>query len=130
MKGKNKLKWPVKKVTYIHVEVYDLHLWFFKDRKTMTKALEYIDCPTDNLETSLGRAWWGDNPKEKRAIFLVGVFDNSLDTLVHEIAHISSYMLQQVNIPLESASSEPLAYLQGYLFNKLKSKINIKKREK
>lgn len=50
--------------------------------------------------------------------FLIGVFDGSPQTLVHEMVHTAVKILDRCEIELADSNSEPLAYLVDWLFNK------------
>jgi hypothetical protein len=59
------------------------------------------------------------NKRTGEVIYMLGVFDGKLDTLVHELGHITLYVLDHVGIPVGPGdTSEAFCYLQGDLFTK------------
>lgn len=53
---------------------------------------------------------------EEGSQYLVGVFDGTSSTLVHELAHAAFMILDHVGIPIETdGNNEAYCYLIGYL---------------
>ena len=58
------------------------------------------------------------NP-EGKSLYLVGVYDKSISTLIHELAHVIFAIGEHVGIKAYDSSGEPLCYLLGDLYDNL-----------
>lgn len=47
------------------------------------------------------------------------------DTLVHECVHVASFILELAGIPVSAKEDEALAYLIGYIWSEVVSKVGI-----
>lgn len=47
------------------------------------------------------------------------------DTLVHECVHVASFILDMAGIPVTSKDDEALAYLTGYVWKEVVSKVGV-----
>ena len=75
----------------------------------------------------------GDPPPDKAAglaypcayhkrskVYLVGVYDGSISTLAHELAHTTFFILSDCGVPVEpGAHNEAFCYLLGHLMYRL-----------
>lgn len=101
---------PMKRI--VNVAVYDFRVVFITDEKNWRKYFK--DDPMDC--DGLARRCYNEITEE--TVFFVGVFNNRLSTLVHEINHICFFLLAHVGVPVEpGAPNEAFCYLSGYLFN-------------
>jgi hypothetical protein len=62
-----------------------------------------------------GRGAAGATAPGKAVDFVLGVFDKSWLTLVHECVHVASLLLAKAGIDPQSNNAEPLAYLVDHL---------------
>lgn len=58
--------------------------------------------------------------------FVIGVFDGKLLTLVHEVVHAATALLQACGIDPLSSNSEPLAYLVDHLVGVGMRRLNLR----
>lgn len=49
--------------------------------------------------------------------FLIGVFDDRIDTLAHEVYHLTGYICDRANVWAAWDNDEAAAYLHGHLFS-------------
>ena len=58
---------------------------------------------------------------EEGRTYVVGVFDGTIDTFAHELAHAAFRILGDVGVPVEDegAANEAYAYLLGWLFKEI-----------
>ena len=86
---------------------YGVKICFTSDRREWARR---HGSKVEDYEDSLGLcAWVGDNK------IAVGVFDDSLYTLVHEVTHAVLNVLESVGIDPISNKGECMAYLMDYL---------------
>ena len=58
--------------------------------------------------------------EEHGRIYAIGVFDKAVDTLVHELAHATFFLLGDVGIPVASGEdNEAFTYVQGFLMREV-----------
>ena len=76
------------------------------DAKRFWEAEKYFGIE-DEDRACAGKAVWVDGGKH----FIVGVFDKSIPTLVHECSHVSLFICQRVGIDPQSGNGEPFCYL-------------------
>lgn len=56
-----------------------------------------------------------DSHRTRTSAYVIGVFDGSIFTLIHEAVHAASRLLQDCGIDPQSNEAEPLAYLVDHL---------------
>ena len=81
---------------------------FLKKRKDFKDELIY------DIEDCDGMA-----SDDKNNVHLVGVFDGSITTLVHELSHVTIKVLEHVGVPITSECSEAYCYLISNLMEEL-----------
>lgn len=58
--------------------------------------------------------------EEHGRVYAIGVFDKAVDTLVHELAHATFFLLGDVGVPVASGEdNEAFTYLQGFLMREV-----------
>jgi hypothetical protein len=57
-------------------------------------------------------------------LYYVGVFDNTLITLVHELGHACLMIVANAGFNAHDANGEPFCYLLDYLVSQLKSSVD------
>lgn len=58
-------------------------------------------------------------PKGKDPVYVCGVFDDSISTLAHELAHATFYILGDIGIPVKAGkNNEDFTWMLGYLMQK------------
>lgn len=101
----------------INLIPYDIDLYFFLDFK------EYKNyCDKNDIET------WenvkGITHNQQDGTVIVGVFDGSINTLVHELAHVAIYTFDYIGSKICEETEEPFAYFMGFLAEKLVKELN------
>ena len=84
----------------------------------MIKAGEFLKNPMGNIQNSCGNAVALQNESGRR-IYLLGVYDNSLATLVHEVGHVTLFVMEYAGIDAYDSLAEPVCYLLGDMYEKL-----------
>lgn len=115
-------QWPKPHRAFI-VPIYGGWLYVFKSRRAFEQALAYLKVTTvkDGADEGLPEAAKAGvarslvNNKTGSRIFMVGWYDASVVTLVHELTHVALFVLQQVGIDARNDAGEPLCYLQSAL---------------
>jgi hypothetical protein len=98
------------------IPVYGGYVHFFTDLKEYDKAHKKAN--SEGVEEALG--WTSEfRGKDGKHNVLIGVFDNSPQTLVHECIHASLIVFERVNIDPTAESGEPFCYFTDYLFGML-----------
>lgn len=62
----------------------------------------------------------------KKVDGVIGVFDGSILSLVHEAVHAASYILKACGIDPQSNEAEPLAYLVDHLVAIGRKRLNLR----
>ncbi len=90
-------------------------------------------CMTREEWSALAQAYDGDpdtenckglairylTPEEGR-VYVIGVFDRSVDTFIHELAHTVFHLLDDVGIPLEDGgANEAYTYMLGWFIREV-----------
>ena len=109
-------KWP-KPFKEFAVPLYFGRVYIFDNKEKMRQAEEYLRKKPCELSTGEGRAMQLRNDDGSGIVFLVGVFNGSTGTLVHELAHTAFFILSLVGVPLDmDANNEAYCYLLDSLF--------------
>ena len=67
--------------------------------------------------------------KDNRAVYLLGVFEETQQTLVHELVHLVFGVLSHASVPITRRNDEAFAYLMDTLFKESTDAIKrIRKR--
>lgn len=90
-------------------------VFLFTDRQVLADATEALGVESDDLDGCLGISRQISGPDGEYA-FVVGVFDNDVTTLVHELAHVTFNILTRVGVTVEAnAANETFCYMQEEL---------------
>ena len=115
--------WP-RAAKLIEVPLYGCEVYFVNTREDWDKCMVAIGC-TSRAEGMAGLSAQMVGP-EGRTIFMVGVFDGGLQTLIHELAHTTFHILEYVGVPVErGAPNEAYCYLLDTLFELTPDKVKI-----
>lgn len=92
-------------------------VYLFTDRQVLTQAAKALDIDWDDLEGSIGVSRQIAGPDGEYA-FVLGVFNASVTTLVHELAHVTFNIMARVGVPVnEHDANETFCYMQGELLD-------------
>jgi len=112
-------KWPKADHTF-NIPLYGGVIHLFMNRAKFNKAVEFLLDIDESKDTAVGRARHVTNEKGE-SIYLIGWFNNELETLVHEICHITGYILDHAGIDVRDSGMEAYCYLAGHITEVLTS---------
>ncbi|MDF7631447.1 hypothetical protein PUG46_19535 [Erwiniaceae bacterium L1_55_4] len=112
-----KEKWP--KLPRYLVPLFECaNIYLCKSKEEWMQAEACIGVPAANLSTSVGRCRQFVNDKTGENLYLIGVFDDSLATLVHECAHATFYCCSDVGVTVKTDEpNETYCYLLDRMFS-------------
>lgn len=110
------IKWPKKEMKYLKIPLYNQVVWFVADEAVYKQASDYLNM--EDIGRSAGVTVTASNQEGNR-IYLIGIFDGSLSTLVHEIFHCVDAISRDLGWNMSEARGEPAAYLAGFLYDGL-----------
>jgi hypothetical protein len=119
------LKWP-KGPKHFMVPLYNQHLWVATTVADFNACRKFLGLT--EVTACSGCACRMVNEKTGQLLYLAGVFEPSLATLVHELAHTTFFILDDLGIPVEGGeNNEAFCYLLDALYTQVKTKLpNIK----
>src|ERR1044072_6383802 len=94
----------------IDVPVYRAHVVVYTRREDFAKHRAACTDKTLDLEDCDGISY------EKGSVYLVGVFNNAMGVLVHELGHTAFKILRDCGIPADYTAQEAFCYLIEYLY--------------
>jgi len=102
------------------IDIFKRRVVFFDNREEMDKYLKYSNSEQINDACCKGICIAFDNE------YYIGVFDNSLAVLAHEINHACFCICDDTGVELDNGNRETFCYMSEYLF-KIFSKEILKK---
>lgn len=99
----------------IEIPVYGGFLHFYTDFAKFNA--HHKKANKEEVEHALG--WTSEYREGESHNIMVGVFDNSQQTLVHECIHVCLLVFDRVNIDPTAESGEVMAYFTDCLFGML-----------
>ncbi|WP_288654648.1 MULTISPECIES: hypothetical protein [Pantoea] len=112
-----KTKWP--KLPRFFVPLFhcaNIYLCVTKDE--WQQAISNLNQPEQNLSFSNGRTMHFCNESTGENLYLIGVFDQSISTLVHECAHATFYCCSDVGVSIRTDQpNETYCYLLDRMFS-------------
>ena len=114
----SKPKWPKKYCKIVKIHLYGSSIYAFNSRKGFEKAAAYMNVDVSHYGTD-GISLPLEDKKDGSSIYILGIFDGKLDTLVHECAHITHFVAQKTGWDSSAGNGEPYCYLIGHIFKKL-----------
>lgn len=112
-----KAKWP--KLPRYFVPLFNsANIYLCVTREQWQQALANLDVAPQNLSFSNGRTMHFRDDANGGNMYLIGVFDQSISTLVHECAHATFYCCHDVGIAVETdKANETYCYLLDRMFS-------------
>lgn len=112
-----KTKWP--KLPRFLVPLFQCaNVYLCVSKEEWVKAEANIGVPPADISSSVGRCRHFVSDKTGENLYLIGVFDNSLATLVHECAHATFYCCSDVGVTTNPAeANETYCYLLDRMFS-------------
>jgi hypothetical protein len=89
--------------------------------------LEFVEMTDeeDDLSDHRGIVHFGVDENSYSVVYYVGVFDNELSTLVHELSHTCLMIVARSQFSAHDGNGEPFSYLLDYLFSQTKNLLTI-----
>ncbi len=111
-----KTKWP--KLPRFLVPLFNCaNVYLCRSKEEWIQAEESIGLPPADLSASVGRCRQFVNDATGENLYLIGVFDNNLATLVHECAHATFYCCSDVGVTVKTDEpNETYCYLLDRMF--------------
>lgn len=112
-----KEKWP--KLPRYLVPLFECaNVYLCRSKEEWMQAEACIGVTPANLSTSVGRCRQFVNDTTGENLYLIGVFDNRLTTLVHECAHATFYCCSDVGVSVQTDQpNETYCYLLDRMFS-------------
>lgn len=108
---KTKLKWP-KLPSFLVPLFQSANVYLCRTREEWHQACVYLGTSPDGIEMLQGVATCYRNEKDGENLYLIGVFNDDISTLVHECAHIAFYTCRDVGVTVEvDSANETYCYL-------------------
>lgn len=113
-----KKKWP--RMPSMEVPLFGGRVYLALNTSEFEQALSYLDlsseerAPSDSAQGATLVA----SHKDGETIYLVGVFDGLVRTLVHELAHVTFFVLDGAGVETGEGDRETFCYLQDNLFTR------------
>lgn len=86
-------------------------VYLCKSREEWIAAYEWLNVDDGDPDRFAGLAHTL-NYEDKQTLYMIGVFDGNISTLVHEAAHVAFYICRDVGVTLDiNDSNETYAYL-------------------
>jgi hypothetical protein len=92
-------------------EPYGNFVALASDRETFMELAAHYECGSQGDLDVRGRCSWNSG-----GVFIIGVFDGKLSTLVHETGHAAIGILERAGLRINTASDEAFCYLQTRMF--------------
>lgn len=107
---------PFVKCPKVDIPLYGGTIFFYADVNEYKAAC--IAIGSDFNGPCVGQFIAAENDSGS-VIYLIGVFNNSLTTLVHEVCHVAISIIRRAGFRPENGNGEPFCYLTDYLFQEL-----------
>ena len=109
-------KWP-KPFKEFSVPLYGGRVYIFDNKDKARQAHEYLTKKPTEAMTGAGRTTQFDNSDNGAVSYVICVFDGKTCTLVHELAHLTFFILDRAGVPVDvGANNEAYCYLLDTLF--------------
>lgn len=95
----------------INTAPYPVHLGIVTDIAVFNKKYEKLKGYATDIEGCKGYTTFSGNR------VLIGIFTESLHTLIHELNHFCLWVFDYIGMPVNSANSEAYCYYYDYIFN-------------
>ena len=112
-------------ISKIPVHLYGGVILFVRDRKAFEKAYKWLhdtDYP-ENTEDGAGLTCREPIHKDGKIYYLSGVFDQQLDTVVHESGHLATIVMKRAGIHPHDDDGESFCYLLEFVYNQFSKKV-------
>lgn len=112
----DKKPWPANAVTH-EVPLYGSCVYFVQSLADYNLCMDFYKMK-HSKDDCVGKVQWCVNKKDGTTFFMLGVFDGKPSTLVHELAHLTFFVLAHVGVPVkEGKPNEAYCYLLDSLYD-------------
>lgn len=114
----------------LDIPIYGGKVLYFKTQKQLDKAVHCLDLPAEEFgDQAAGKCIYMEDTNGA-SLYFVCVFDGLRSTLVHELGHLTFYVLGRAGIDARDSGGEAYCYLHGYLSRELGIDKNPKRAPK
>ncbi|VTP12684.1 hypothetical protein PUATCC27989T_00496 [Phytobacter ursingii] len=112
-----KKKWP--KLPWFKIPLFgNAVTYLIRSKEEWNAAVEYLGNEPEANDFKAGCTQTFENKEEGQVLYLLGVFNADVATLVHECGHVAFYVCRDVGVPTDaSLSSETYCYLLDRMFS-------------
>lgn len=103
-----------KPIKQIEIPIYGGLVYIFIDRMSFCDAADYLNIKDVKIRVC-GQCITKVDRDTGAVHYLVGVFNNEIPTLVHELAHVTADCLAIAGIAVDNTNNEAFCYLLDYL---------------
>ncbi|HBT0444716.1 TPA: hypothetical protein MA058_003370 [Klebsiella pneumoniae] len=107
----------MKNISVLNVHPYFLYVYFTRDEKTFNKCRTKFTGKKPLQDLGCGCVSTDGQGK-----IILGVFDKSDSTLIHELSHVMVHIFEYIGMPINSDTTEAYAYLMASLYDQSKNK--------
>lgn len=102
----------------IVIPIFDRAVYFVDDWDKYSQFMETVGVDVSDDEQTLGITRAFQHQPSMETVFLVGCFDESPNTLIHETGHLVFLLLDLLGLPNPTNDDNELfCYLLGYVYN-------------
>ena len=111
-----KKKWP--KLPYYLIPLFHCaHVYLCRSREEWNQACNYLGCNKGEIGMLAGATQTYQNIEQQENLYLLGVFNGEVATLVHECAHIAFYVCRDTGVTVDTeGANETYCYLLDRMF--------------
>lgn len=112
-----KSKWP-KLPRYFVPLFHSANVYLARSREEYAQACDHLNVDVGSINSLAGTCRHYQNEDTNENLYLIGVFNNDIATLVHECAHATFYCCRDVGVVIEThKSNETYCYLLDRMFS-------------
>lgn len=104
----------------LRMQPYPVDVYIYFSAEDYSKAHKRLTGKLPKTEGRSGQAILRNNE------ILIGIFNDSIITLVHEVNHAVIYTLEYIGHPITDETSEAFTYLVDYILNKTIKHVSLK----
>ncbi|EGT4373193.1 hypothetical protein AUM47_17145 [Cronobacter malonaticus] len=112
-----KSKWP-KLPRYFVPLFHSANVYLARSREEYAQACEHLNVDVGPINSLAGTCRHYQNENTNENLYLIGVFNGDIATLVHECAHATFYCCHDVGVVIEThKANETYCYLLDRMFS-------------
>lgn len=94
--------------------------------KVDARLKKLFDCGMpEGISDACGAVWQVRNVKKSQSFSILWLDDLGLDSITHEVFHLTRRVMEGANLPLNEETDEAYAYLNGWLNEKIIAFVNL-----